>query len=116
MIRRFFATIVQSRSGYNAVLSKLGDNKKNALLYFTATWCPPCRAIGPEFEKLSIAHGEKLEFAKIDVDDNQDLAGEYNVSSIPAFFVIDKNETVIETFSGASKERLEMIAKKYSKE
>ena len=47
-----------------------------ALVYFTAAWCGPCRAIGPHFSALATQHGAAVRFIKVDVDANQGTAEE----------------------------------------
>lgn len=52
---------------------------------FTATWCGPCRAIAPLFERLASEHTAVAVFVKVDVDDAADVARECSVSSMPTF-------------------------------
>ncbi len=49
---------------------------------FWAAWCGPCRAFGPVFESASEAH-EDVVFAKVDTEDQQELAGMFGITSIP---------------------------------
>lgn len=60
------------------------DSEGSKILYFTATWCPPCKKIAPVFEKMS-KEFEGTTFVKIDIDDHRELAEEYNISSVPTF-------------------------------
>ena len=62
------------------------ENNKVILVDFYATWCGPCRMLGPVLEELD----SKMDIciAKIDCDEDEDLAASFNVSSIPALFVI----------------------------
>jgi thiol-disulfide isomerase/thioredoxin len=72
-------------------LSKFTQLNSKSILYFTATWCPPCKMISPIYEKLSHAHPD-VGFAKIDVDDNSVAAMEFNVGLshiCPAFFLTE---------------------------
>lgn len=63
-----------------------------------ATWCGPCQQIAPIFEELSKEMNDKFKFAKLNIDEERDLAIKYNVSSIPTFiFVKDGNVVGKET-------------------
>ncbi|MBP5292352.1 MAG: thioredoxin [Lachnospiraceae bacterium] len=70
------------------------------LVDFFATWCGPCKMMGPVLEKLSDKYEGKIAFAKIDVDENPDSAAEYNVRSIP-FMVLFKDGQVVDHVLGA---------------
>ena len=61
---------------------------------FFATWCGPCKKLSPLLEEAAIKHGFKLVI--IDVDQNKDLANEYNISSIPHIFLFHKCSKVME--------------------
>jgi len=70
------------------------------LVDFFATWCGPCQVLGPIVEELeSEMASEKLKFGKIDVDQNQETAGKYDIMSIPTI-IIFKNREVVETMMG----------------
>ncbi len=57
------------------------------LVDFWATWCGPCKAIGPHIEQLAEEYVGKAKVFKVDVDSDSDLATQYGVSSIPALVV-----------------------------
>ena len=80
---------------------------------FTATWCGPCKMIGPYFDELSKRY-EKAKFIKVDVDELDDVASEAGVSAMPSFYVY-KNGKVVDQMVGASKEKLEQLCEKYCK-
>jgi thioredoxin 1 len=74
---------------------------------FTATWCGPCKMIGPIFDKLSTDEKHtKWTFCKIDVDDAEDIASEYEITAMPTFIFI-KDGVVVDKFSGANSKMLE---------
>ena len=52
------------------------------LVDYWATWCGPCKMVGPLVEEIASEYGQRLKVGKIDVDSNQDLALEQNVRSI----------------------------------
>merc|ERR1719491_154116 len=88
---------------------KFTEINAKSVLYFTATWCPPCKAIKPVYEKLSDKYGD-VAFGKIDIDDNQDAAAEYQISSVPTFVFLNGKEKYGQ-FSGADKAQLESVIK-----
>ena len=53
---------------------------------FWAPWCGPCRGFAPAFEKASEAHADVV-FAKVNTDEQQELAGSFNIRSIPTLMV-----------------------------
>ncbi|WP_300767117.1 thioredoxin [uncultured Bifidobacterium sp.] len=60
---------------------------------FWATWCGPCRAFGPVFEQASEKNPD-IVFAKVDVDQNQELAGAAGIRSIPTLMVAKKGQII----------------------
>ncbi len=60
------------------------ESAGNKVFYFTASWCPPCKAIAPVFEKLS-AENSQITFLKIDIDNFAEAASDYNIRSVPTF-------------------------------
>ena len=66
------------------------------LVDFFATWCGPCKMLGPVLEELD---GEfpNVDFIKVDVDQEEGLAQQYNVMSIPTVFILKDGEVVAKT-------------------
>ena len=87
---------------------KVLDSNLPVLVDFWAEWCGPCRAIGPSIEQLATEYNGKAKVVKLDVDNDQELAAQYNVMSIPALLVF-KNGEVIDQMVGAHPK--EQIAK-----
>jgi putative thioredoxin len=70
------------------------------LVDFWAPWCGPCKAIGPILEKLETEYGGGFKLAKINSDDEQQLAGAFGVRSIPTVVLL-KNGQPVDGFMGA---------------
>lgn len=66
---------------------------------FWATWCGPCRAFGPVYEQASEQHPD-VYFAKVDIDQNQDLASAAGVQAVPTLMIV-KQGTVVFQQAGA---------------
>ena len=63
------------------------NSEKPVLVDFYADWCGPCNAMAPIVEELAKELNEKAKVGKINVDENSDIAVEYNVMSIPTLIV-----------------------------
>ncbi|RYY94599.1 MAG: thioredoxin, partial [Comamonadaceae bacterium] len=70
------------------------------LVDFWAPWCGPCKALGPILEKLETAYGGAFKLAKINSDDEQQLAGAFGIRSIPTVVLL-KNGQPVDGFQGA---------------
>lgn len=68
-----------------------------------ADWCGPCKMIAPTFESLATKYSKpkRITFAKINVDNQRDVASQYGVSAMPTFIIL-KNGSPIETIRGAN--------------
>uniref|UniRef100_A0A8D9B3L8 Thioredoxin n=1 Tax=Cacopsylla melanoneura TaxID=428564 RepID=A0A8D9B3L8_9HEMI len=85
--------------------SKFADaGNKLIVIDFYATWCGPCKQIAPKIEELA-AEYQDVVFLKVDVDENEDIAMEYDISSMPTFVFV-KNSEKVEQFSGANFDKL----------
>ena len=71
---------------------------------FWAEWCGPCRAVSPIVEELSKEYGDKVNFVKLNVDENNELAQKYNVFSIPTLAIFKGGEIISQKVGAATKE------------
>ena len=76
-----------------AVFEELKRGSKPIFVDFYADWCGPCRMLAPIVEKVASARPD-VEFCKVNVDDEPELASEFGVFSIPALFVIKDGKAV----------------------
>ncbi len=76
------------------------DSATPVLVDFWATWCAPCRAIAPSLEELATQYKGQVKIAKVDVDENQQIAQQFGIRSIPTLLVF-KGGKVVEQLVGA---------------
>jgi thioredoxin 1 len=76
------------------------QSKVPAVVDFYADWCGPCRMVSPIIESLSDEYAGKVKFAKVNTDENQDLAERYGIMSIPTIMLF-KNGKVADRVIGA---------------
>ena len=75
------------------------------LLDFFAPWCGPCRMLGPVLDEIAQERSD-IKVVKVDVDQEQELAAQYRVVSIPSVFVIEKGEVVAQSLGAKPKHQL----------
>ena len=84
------------------------------LIDFFAEWCMPCVMMGPVVEELSENFKGKINFGKVNVEDDPDIASKFQVNSIPTF-ILFKGGEVAERFTGSlSEEEFEEILEKHA--
>ena len=70
---------------------------------FYADWCGPCKMLGPILEEVSENY-QDIKFVKINVDENEELAAEFGIMSIPAVFML-KDGNIVNKFLGAKSKK-----------
>jgi len=88
------------------------DSATPVLVDFWATWCAPCRAIAPSLEELATQYKGQLKIAKVDVDENQEIAQTYGIRSIPTLLMFKGGQVVEQLVGAAPKAKLEDSIKK----
>lgn len=94
------ATVI-NKNNFSEVL----NSEKTVLLDFFATWCGPCRMLSPVIDKIADEHPEIL-VGKINVDEEEELATQFGVTSIPALFVIKNGKTVNQSLGAIPEQKI----------
>ena len=77
------------------------NSQQPVLVDFWAPWCGPCKLLGPTIEELATTYSGRAKIGKVNIDDNQDVASEYGVSSIPTV-ILFKGGQIVDRFVGVT--------------
>ncbi|MGL4912544.1 MAG: thioredoxin [Romboutsia sp.] len=78
----------------NSFNTEVENSNGVVVVDFFATWCGPCKMLGPIFESLSKEFGNKATFVKVDIDQSLDIANKYRISSVPTMIVFKDGKPV----------------------
>jgi len=73
---------------------------------FWAEWCGPCKAVSPAVEELSSEYKDQVDFVKVNVDQNNEIAQKYNIFSIPTLAIFKGGKVIAQSAGAASKESI----------
>jgi thioredoxin 1 len=85
-----------------------------ALVDFWAAWCGPCRTVGPIVEELAEEYKGKVKVAKLDVDNNKQVASKYGVRGIPTLMLFKDGQIVDQIVGAVPKSRIKELLDKVS--
>jgi thioredoxin 1 len=85
------------------------QSDKPVLVDFWATWCKPCLMVAPILDELAEEYDGKVTFTKIDLDQNQKIAANYGIMSIPALIVFKGGEPVANVVGARPKAELKKL-------
>ena len=71
---------------------EVNENKDTLIVDFWAEWCGPCKLLSPIIEELAKEFEGKIYFAKVNLDNNQDLAMKFSIRSIPTLLLFKKGQ------------------------
>ncbi|KAJ9580609.1 hypothetical protein L9F63_024224 [Diploptera punctata] len=100
---------VKDTEEFNTKLTDAGESL--VVVDFFATWCGPCKLIAPKIEELAAEYLDVV-FLKVDVDECEDIASEYDITAMPTFVFI-KNKNKVDAFSGANADMVKQYIVKY---
>ena len=80
-------------------------SEKTVLLDFWASWCGPCRMVSPIVDEIAQEHPE-IKVGKVNVDEQPELAEQFNVMSIPSLFVMKDGEVVNQAVGARPKQQI----------
>jgi thioredoxin 1 len=82
-------------------------SEQPVIVDFWAPWCGPCRVMDPLLDELAEAHGERVKFTKMNVDDNMETSARFQIHSIPTLMVFQGGEVRKRVVGAVPRKRLE---------
>ena len=97
----------------NSNFDQIISAENPTLVDFWAEWCGPCKSMHPVFENLEKQY-PKIKFARVNVDQNQNISMKYSVQSIPTFIMFKSGQIIDKMMGAVGAPGIHMICKKHS--
>ncbi|MCW1291886.1 MAG: thioredoxin [Candidatus Rehaiarchaeum fermentans] len=98
-----------NKESFDQAISK----SKVSIVDFWADWCMPCRMLEPVMEELEKELKGKIDFYRVNVDENPELAARFGIESIPTLFIFKEGKPVDEIIGFRQKRELESLISPY---
>ncbi len=103
-------THVEKEADWEAIES----NPAPVLVDFWAEWCGPCRMLAPTVDRLAAAYGDRVGFAKVNVDEVPAVAGRFGIRSIPTLVLIRQGKVIQQLVGLRSYEELAQVLDRHA--
>lgn len=97
----------------NSFQSEVVDATKPVLVDFWAEWCGPCRALSPTVDKIATERAGKLKVVKMNVDENINTPGRYNVRGIPTLLIFKGGQVAEQIVGAVPKENIDRALERH---
>ncbi|XP_058807718.1 thioredoxin, mitochondrial-like [Phymastichus coffea] len=97
----------------NDFVERVKNSKVPVIVDFFATWCNPCRLLTPRIEQVVAEKQGKIILAKVDIDENSDLALDYDVGSVPVLMVMKDGKILDKMVGLQDTDKLKKFVDKY---
>jgi len=101
--------MIQSIVGEDSFQRDVLQSNLPVLVDFWANWCVPCLAAAPIFEELAKEYAGKVNFAKVNVEDNSSLAAKYGIAAIPTLLIFENGQPVQQILGYKPKKELKKV-------
>ncbi len=102
------SVITLNKNNFEGEVTK---SDKTVLIDFWASWCGPCRMMSPVIDEIAEEMGDSIKVGKINIDEERDLAIQYDVMSIPTFIVFKNGKEINRSVGVQDKEEIKGMLK-----